>query len=79
MAITKPATGEFPDLKVVKKNEQINLSLTENTNDSVAPAVVQLIVKRYSETNENGDVLPAGNYGVYMGDSSFLMEVHNVD
>ena len=119
MAITKPTTSGFPDLKVVKKNEQINLTLGENyehlytdqftvavgetyfsealhgtedtalflwaddvlllngknkikyTNNTAAPMNIQLVVKLFDETNENGKMMPSGSYAMYKGDTTF--------
>ena len=119
MAITKPTTSGFPDLKVVKKNEQVNLTLGENyehlytdqftvavgetyfsealhgtedtalflwaddvlllhgknqikyTNNTAAAMNIQLVVKLFDETNENGKMMPSGSYAMWKDDVAF--------
>jgi len=41
------------------------------TNNSAGPMELQLVIKLFDETNENGKVIPAGNYSMWKGDSSF--------
>jgi len=41
------------------------------TNNSAGPMELQLVIKLFDETNENGKVLPAGNYSMWKGDSAF--------
>ena len=119
MAITKPVVTGYSALKVVKKDELVNINLDENydylytdeitlqagetyytealipndhtalflwdgdvlltkgkdaikyTNDGLGTQTIQLVVKKYSPTNENGETLPSGTYSVWKSPVSF--------